>query len=159
MPRKKKKDSTRLKREVLGVLMAATGGFVLVALWPWDPGFARGPETLNRVGILGAYSAFYLYRALGFGALALGAGLAVLGVLLLFDRVTRKALTLGLSALTAVWLLLTVFGVSSVWIAGPSPWSDRAGVAGIGTASGLIQGVGLAGALIFCAVAAIVLAV
>jgi S-DNA-T family DNA segregation ATPase FtsK/SpoIIIE len=159
MPRKKRKDSTRLKREVLGILMAATGGFVLVALWPWDPGIARGPETLNRVGILGAWTAFYLYRALGLGALALGAGLAALGVLLLFDRVTRKALTLGLSGLTAVWLLLAASGVSAVWIAGPSPWAARAGAAGIATASGLVQGVGLAGALIFCAVAAIVLAV
>ena len=126
MPRKKRKDPTRLKREILGVLMAATGGFVLVALWPWDPGLARGPETLNRVGILGAYSAFHLYRALGFGALALGAGLAASGILLLFDRVTRKALTLGLGALTAVWLLLALFGVSGVWTAGPSPWATRA---------------------------------
>ena len=159
MPRKKKKDSTRLKREVLGILMVATGGFVLVALWPWDPGLARGPATLNRVGVLGAYSAYYLYQGLGFGALALGAGLAALGVLLLFDRVTRKALTLGMSALAAVWLLLTVFGVSAVWNAGPSPWAERSGAAGIATASGLIQGVGLAGALIFCVVAAIVLAV
>src|SRR5688572_6811207 len=159
MPRKKKKDSTRLKREVLGVLMAATGGFVLVALWPWDPGFARGPETLNRVGILGAYSAFHLYRALGFGALALGAGLAAFGILLLFDRVTRKALTLGLGALTAVWLLLALFGVSGVWTAGPSPWATRAGAVGMATASGLIRAVGLAGAVIFCVVAAIVLAV
>ncbi|HET6361844.1 MAG TPA: DNA translocase FtsK 4TM domain-containing protein [Gemmatimonadota bacterium] len=158
MPRKKKKDSTRLKREILGILMAATGGFVLVALWPWDPGVDRGPETLNRVGILGAYSAFYLYRALGFGALALGAGLAAFGILLLFDRVTRKALTLGLGALAAVWLLLSVFGVTAAWIAGPSPWGTRAGAAGMATASGLIQGVGLAGALIFCVVAAIVLA-
>ncbi len=159
MPRKKRKDSTRLKREILGVLMAATGGFVLVALWPWDPGLARGPETLNRVGILGAYSAFHLYRALGFGALALGAGLAAFGVLLLLDRVTRKALTLGLGALTAVWLLLALFGVSGVWTAGPSPWATRAGAVGMATASGLIQAVGLAGALIFCVVAAIVLAV
>ena len=159
MARKKKKDSTRLKREVLGILMVATGGFVLVALWPWDPGLARGPATLNRVGVLGAYSAYYLYQGLGFGALALGAGLAALGVLLLFDRVTRKALTLGMSALAAVWLLLTVFGVSAVWNAGPSPWAERSGAAGIATASGLIQGVGLAGALIFCVVAAIVLAV
>ncbi len=159
MPRKKRKDSTRLKREILGVLMAATGGFVLVALWPWDPGLARGPETLNRVGILGAYSAFHLYRALGFGALALGAGLAAFGLLLLLDRVTRKALTLGLGALTAVWLLLALFGVSGVWTAGPSPWATRAGAVGMATASGLIQAVGLAGALIFCVVAAIVLAV
>jgi S-DNA-T family DNA segregation ATPase FtsK/SpoIIIE len=159
MPRKKRKDATRLKREILGVLMAATGGFVLVALWPWDPGLARGPETLNRVGILGAYSAFHLYRALGFGALALGAGLAAFGVLLLFDRVTRKALTLGLGALTAVWLLLTLCGVSGVWTAGPSPWATRAGAVGMATASGLIRAVGLAGAVIFCVVAAIVLAV
>ena len=111
-------------RQVLGILMVATGGFVLVALWPWDPGLARGPATLNRVGVLGAYSAYYLYQGLGFGALALGAGLAALGVLLLFDRVTRKALTLGMSALAAVWLLLTVFGVSAVWNAGPSPWAE-----------------------------------
>ena len=159
MPRKKRKDSTRLKREILGILMAATGGFVLVALWPWDPGLARGPETLNRVGFVGAYSAFHLFRTLGFGALALGAGLAAWGILLLFDLVTRKALTLCLSALTAVWLLLAVFGVTAVWIAGPSAWATRAGAAGMATASGLIQGVGLAGALIFCVVAAIVLAV
>jgi len=159
MPRKKRKDPTRLKREILGVLMAATGGFVLVALWPWDPGLARGPETLNRVGILGAYSAFHLYRALGFGAVALGAGLAAFGILLLFDRVTRKALTLGLGALTAVWLLLALFGVSGVWTAGPSPWATRAGAVGMATASGLIRAVGLAGAVIFCVVAAIVLAV
>ena len=159
MPRKKRKDSTRLKREILGILMAATGGFVLVALWPWDPGLARSPETVNRVGILGSYSAFHLYRALGFGALALGAALAAYGVLLLFDRVTRKALTLGLGALAVVWLLLTTFGVAAAWIAGPSPWAMRAGAAGVATASGLIQGVGLAGALIFCVVAAIVLIV
>src|SRR5688572_22859235 len=137
MPRKKRKDSTRLKREILGILMAATGGFVLVALWPWDPGLARGPETLNRVGILGAYSAFYLYRALGFAALALGAALAVFGILLLFDRVTQRSLKLGLSGLTAVWLLLAAFGVSGVWTAGPSPWATRAGAVGMGTASGL----------------------
>jgi S-DNA-T family DNA segregation ATPase FtsK/SpoIIIE len=159
MPRKKRRDSTRLKREILGVLMAATGGFVLVALWPWDPGLARSPETLNRVGILGAYSAFHLYRALGFGALALGAALAVFGILLLFDRLTRKALTLCMGALTAAWLLLTVFGVTAVWTAGPSPWATRAGALGMATAAGLIQAVGLAGALIFCLVAAIVLAV
>jgi S-DNA-T family DNA segregation ATPase FtsK/SpoIIIE len=159
MPRKKRKDSTRLKREILGILMAATGGFVLVALWPWDPGLARGPETVNRVGILGAYSAFHLYRALGFGAVALGVALAAFGILLLFDRVTRKALTLALSALAAVWLLLTMFGVAAAWIAGPSPWATRAGEAGVATAAGLIQGVGLAGALIFCVVGAIVLAV
>ena len=61
--------------------------------------------------------------------------------------------------MTAVWLLLAAFGVSGVWTAGPSPWATRAGAVGMATASGLIQGVGLAGALIFCVVAAIVLAV
>ena len=99
MPRKKKTDSTRLKREILGILMAATGGFMLFALWPYDPALARGPETLNRVGILGSYTAFYLYRALGFGALGLALGLVTAGGLLLFDRLSRKTLALGSSAL------------------------------------------------------------
>ncbi|HYO46618.1 MAG TPA: DNA translocase FtsK 4TM domain-containing protein [Gemmatimonadota bacterium] len=159
MPRKKKHDSTRLKREVLGVLMAATGGFTLVALWPWDPGWDRTTETLNRVGILGSYAAFYLYRSLGFGALALAGGLGVFGLLLLFDRVTRKALALGLSALAATWVLLALFGVAGVWTAGASPWTTRAGALGTATASGLVEVVGLAGALMFCVVAAAVLAV
>ncbi|HJU87417.1 MAG TPA: DNA translocase FtsK 4TM domain-containing protein, partial [Gemmatimonadota bacterium] len=127
MPRKKRRDPTRLRREILGILVAATGGFVLIALWPWDPALARGPETVNRVGILGAYSAFHLYRTLGFGAIALGVGLAAFGILLLFDRVTRKALTLGLGALAGVWLLLAVSGVAAAWIAGPSAWAARAG--------------------------------
>jgi S-DNA-T family DNA segregation ATPase FtsK/SpoIIIE len=159
MPRKKKHDSTRLRREILGVLVAATGGFTLVALWPWDPGWARTPATLNRVGILGSYTAFYLYRALGFGGLVLAAGLGAWGILLLFDRVTRKALALGLSALAATWVLLTLFGVAGVWIAGPSPWTTRAGLLGTATASGLVEAVGLAGALMFCVAAAAVLVV
>jgi S-DNA-T family DNA segregation ATPase FtsK/SpoIIIE len=160
MPRKtKKSDPTRWKREILGVLMAATGGFTLVALWPWDPGWHRTPETLNRVGILGSYSAFYLYRALGLGALALAGGLVVYGMLLLFDRLTRKAVVLGLSALAAVGVLLALFGVADAWMAGPSPWAGRGGVLGRVTAGGLIEVVGLAGALMFCLVAVLVLAV
>jgi S-DNA-T family DNA segregation ATPase FtsK/SpoIIIE len=160
MSRKKKKsDSTRWKREILGVLMAATGGFALVALWPWDPGWDRTPETLNRVGILGSISAFYLYRGLGFGALAVPGALAVFGLLLLFGRWTRKASVLGLSALAAVWVLLALFGVADTWIAGPSPWADRAGALGSATAAGLVEVVGLAGALMFCVVAALVLVV
>ena len=53
--------------------MAATGGFVLAALWPWDPAVERSLAMLNLVGILGAYTAFYLYRALGFAAVVVGA--------------------------------------------------------------------------------------
>ncbi|MFN2383343.1 MAG: DNA translocase FtsK 4TM domain-containing protein, partial [Gemmatimonadota bacterium] len=160
MPRKtKKSDPTRWKREILGVLMAATGGFTLVALWPWDPGWHRTPETLNRVGILGSYSAFYLYRAFGLGALALAGGLVVYGILLLFDRVTRKAFVLGLSALATMGVLLALFGVADAWMAGPSPWAGRGGLLGRAAAGGLIEVVGLAGALMFCLVAMLVLAV
>ncbi|CAN5873639.1 hypothetical protein BH20GEM1_BH20GEM1_07150 [soil metagenome] len=160
MPRtKKKSDPTRWKREILGVLMAATGGFTLLALWPWDPAWHRTPETLNRVGILGSYSAFYLYRALGLGALVLAGGLAVYGILLLFGRVARKAIVLGLSSLAAMWVLLALFGVADAWMAGPSPWADRGGALGRATAGGLIEIVGLAGALMFCLVAVLVLAV
>jgi S-DNA-T family DNA segregation ATPase FtsK/SpoIIIE len=159
-PKKKKKsDPRRWKREILGVLMTATGGFTLVALWPWDPGWNRTPETLNRVGILGSLTAFYLYGALGFGALAVAGGLVVFGLLLLFERWTRKASVLGLSALAGTWVLLALFGVADAWIAGPSPWADRAGALGAATAAGLVEIVGLAGALMFCIVAALVLAV
>jgi S-DNA-T family DNA segregation ATPase FtsK/SpoIIIE len=159
MPRKKKTDSTRLKREILGILMAATGGFMLFALWPYDPALGRGPETLNRVGILGSYTAFYLYRALGFGALGLALGLVGAGGLLVFDRLSRKSLALASSAFAAVWLLLAAFGLAGVWDGGPSPWAARAGRLGTATAGGLVQIVGLAGALLFCLVAAAVLAV
>ena len=159
MPRKKKTDSTRLRREILGILMAATGAFTLVALWPYDPASDRTPATLNRVGILGSYSAFYLYRALGYGALALALGLAVFGFLLFLDRVNRKAMVLGSSALAATWVLLALFGVVGVWNAGHSPWAARAGSLGAATASGFVQVVGLAGAVMFCVVAMAVLAV
>jgi S-DNA-T family DNA segregation ATPase FtsK/SpoIIIE len=159
MPRKKKTDSTRLKREILGILMAATGGFMLFALWPYDPALERGPETLNRVGILGSYTAFYLYRALGFGALGLALGLVAAGGLLLFDRLSRKSLALGSSALAAAWLVLAAFGLAGVWTGGSSPWVARAGALGTATAGGLVQIVGLAGALLFCLAAAAVLAV
>ena len=66
--RRKKTDSTRLKREVLGILMAATGGFMLVALWPYDPAWSGRPRRSTASGCSGSYTAFYLYRALGFGA-------------------------------------------------------------------------------------------
>ncbi len=159
MPRKKKTDSTRLKREILGILMAGTGGFMLFALWPYDPALDRSPETLNRVGILGSYTAFYLYRALGFGALGLALGLVVAGGLIVFDRLSRKSLALSSSAFAATWLLLAAFGLAGVWSGGPSPWVARAGMLGTATAAGLVQIVGFAGALLFCLVATAVLAV
>ena len=159
MPRKKKTDTTRLKREVLGILMAATGVFLLVALWPWDPVAQRTPATLNRVGVLGSYTAFYLYRALGFGALVVGLALVVGGALVFLHRTSRKARALGLSALAATWVLLALCGVAGVWISGSSPWIARGGVLGTATASGLVQIVGLVGALLFCVVALVVLAV
>ena len=141
------------------MLMAATGVFTLVALWPYDPAWDRTPESLNRVGILGSYSAFYLYRALGYGALALAAGLALFGFLLFLDRVSRKSAALGLGALAATWLLLALFGVAGAWNAGLSPWAARAGALGTATAGGLVQVGGLAGAVLFCVVATAVLAV
>ena len=159
MPRKKKTDSTRLKREILGILMVGTGGFMLFALWPYDPALERGPDTLNRVGILGSYTAFYLYRALGFGALGLALGLVMAGGLIVFDRLSRKSLALGSSAFAAAWLLLAAFGLAGVWSGGPSPWAARAGILGTATAAGLVQIVGFAGALLFCLVATAVLAV
>ncbi|HUF89535.1 MAG TPA: DNA translocase FtsK 4TM domain-containing protein [Gemmatimonadota bacterium] len=159
MPRKKKTDTTRLKREVLGILMATTGAFLLVGLWPWDPVAARTPVTVNRVGVLGSYAAFYLYRALGFGALVGGLALVLGGALVFLHRASRKTRALGLSALAATWVLLALCGVAGVWIAGPSPWAARGGALGTVTASGLVQIVGLVGALLFCLVALVVLAV
>jgi S-DNA-T family DNA segregation ATPase FtsK/SpoIIIE len=79
--------------------------------------------------------------------------------MLLFDRLSRKSLALGSSALAAAWLVLAAFGLAGVWTGGPSPWAARAGALGTATAGGLVQIVGLAGALLFCLVAAAVLAV
>lgn len=147
-----------MRGEVLGLLMAATGGFVLVALWPYDPAAERSLATLNRVGVAGAYSAFYLYRWLGFGALMAGFLLLAWGGLLFLDRVSQRAISLTLAAVAAGVVLLSLMGIGAAWSGVPGPWSERAGWLGEAVAGGLTGLVGMAGAVLVCGVALAVLA-
>ena len=139
--------------------MVATGGFLLVALWPYDPAAERSLSSLNRVGIAGSYSAFYLYRWLGVGALVPGVFLLLWGGLVFFDRMTRRALAQSGAALAAAGILLVLLGIGAVWSGAPGAWSDRAGAAGRASAAALIGVIGIAGAVLSCAVALAVLSV
>jgi len=159
MARKKRTDPSRLRREVLGLLMMATGGFLLIALWPFDPLAGRTLGTLNRVGILGSYTAFYLYRWLGVGAPVAGALLTAGGLLVFLERVSRRALALGLAILAAAGVVLTMLGIGAAWSGAPAPWTARAGTFGSVTANGLVAVIGLAGALLVCTVALVLLIV
>jgi S-DNA-T family DNA segregation ATPase FtsK/SpoIIIE len=142
---------------VLGILIAATGGFVLAALWPWDPAVERSLAMLNLVGILGAYTAFYLYRALGFAAVVVGAGLVVWGALVFLGRGGRRVVLWSLAAGIAAVLLVTLLGVGAAWSGEDTPWAPRAGALGTAAAVGLVQTVGVAGAVLVCVVALVLL--
>ncbi|MFN2382958.1 MAG: DNA translocase FtsK 4TM domain-containing protein [Gemmatimonadota bacterium] len=144
---------------MLGLLVAATGGFVCVALWPFDPVATRSLATLNLVGLLGSYSAFYLYLALGSGALLVGLMLLAWGALLLLDRASRAAAGLTLAAIAATVVSLTLLGIAGTWSAEPAGWTARSGALGQGIASALVGAVGVAGATLFCLVALALLAV
>ncbi|HUP00736.1 MAG TPA: DNA translocase FtsK 4TM domain-containing protein [Gemmatimonadota bacterium] len=159
MAQRRKPDSARLRREILGLLMAATGGFLLVALWPYDPAAERSLATLNRVGIAGSYSAFYLYRWLGYGALVAGLLLLAWGALVFFDRLNRRFVAVSGAAVAATGVVLVLLGLGGVWTGAPGPWAVRAGWTGRAAASALIGTVGMAGAFLTCAVTLAVLAV
>jgi S-DNA-T family DNA segregation ATPase FtsK/SpoIIIE len=159
MAPRKKPDPSRMRREVLGLLMAATGGFVLVALWPYDPAADRTIGTLNLVGVAGAYSAYYLYQWLGYGALLVGALLLVLGGLVFLDRLSRRAVALTVAVVAAVATLLSLIGIGAAWSGEPGYWSRRAGWAGMTVAGTLVDIVGLAGAVLACLVTLALLAV
>lgn len=136
--------------------MVAVGGFLLVALWPYDPAADRTLDTLNRVGVVGSYSAFYLYRWVGYGALALAGLLVAWGGVLFFDRVGREAWVYTAAAVALGWIGLAVLGVAAVWSQAPGEWEARAGELGIATAGGMVAAIGFAGAVILCGVAAVV---
>ena len=42
--------------------------FTGLTYWPYDPALGRLPSSVNLVGVVGALSAFHLYRVLGYGA-------------------------------------------------------------------------------------------
>lgn len=157
MPRRKKPDAGRLRREVLGLLMVVTGGFLLVALYPYDPAAERSLATLNLVGVAGAYSAFYLYQWLGYGALLAGGLLLIWGGVVFLGRGSRRAVALTVAAVTAVLVILALLGIVAAWSAAPGAWSQRAGWTGRAAAGGLIGVVGMAGAVLACGLALAVL--
>ncbi len=133
------------------MLMAATGAFVLVALWPYDPAAERTLTTLNRVGIVGAYSAYYLYSVFGYGALLIGCLLLVWGGSLFFGRSSRRTGAISAAAIAGTVLGLTLMGVVAVWQGAPAG-STRAGWLGNVTASALVDVVGVTGAFLVCTV-------
>ncbi|MEJ2153274.1 MAG: DNA translocase FtsK 4TM domain-containing protein [Gemmatimonadota bacterium] len=149
--RSKKSRAARLRIEVLGLLMAATGVFVLVALWPFDPAAERTLTTLNRVGIVGAYSAYYLYTAFGYGALLIGGLLLVWGGSLFFGRMSRRAGAISVAAVAGTALALALMGVVAAW-QGRTAGSTRAGWLGNVTAGALVDVVGVTGAFLLCTV-------
>src|SRR5688500_3277861 len=102
--------------------MAATGIFVLVALWPWDPADDRALVTLNRVGILGSYTAYYLFRAFGLAALFVGGGLVAWGGLVFLDRVGRRAVLVTAALGAAAALVVTLLGVGAAWSGEEGGW-------------------------------------
>jgi S-DNA-T family DNA segregation ATPase FtsK/SpoIIIE len=138
--------------------MAATGAFVLVALWPWDPAVDRSLVTLNRVGILGSYTAYYLYRALGLAALFVAGGLVIWGALVFLDRGSRRAVLATAAGAAGAALVVTLLGVVAAWSGEQSGWAARAGSAGSASGRAMIDVVGVAGAILACVVALVVLA-
>ncbi len=151
--RRKKAGPSGLRREVMGILMAAVGGFVLVALWPFDPAADRTLDTLNRVGVVGSYAAYYLYGAAGFGALVAGVLLVAWGTILFLGRHGRAAALYSLAALGGTAIGLTLLGVAARWSEAPDPWRDRAGAMGAAVANAMVDTIGLAGATLVCLVA------
>jgi S-DNA-T family DNA segregation ATPase FtsK/SpoIIIE len=137
--------------------MAATGVFVLVALWPWDPADDRSLVTLNRVGILGSYTAYYLFRVFGLAALFVGGGLVAWGGLVFLDRVSRRAVLVTAALGAAAALVVTLLGVGAAWSGEEGGWVQRAGTAGMIAGAGLISVIGVAGAVLACAVALVLL--
>jgi S-DNA-T family DNA segregation ATPase FtsK/SpoIIIE len=149
--RSKKSRAARLRIEVLGLLMAATAAFVLVALWPYDPAAERTLTTLNRVGIVGAYSAYYLYSVFGYGALLIGGLLLVWGGSLFFGRMSRRTGAISAAAIAGTVFGLALLGVVAAWQGGAAG-STRAGWLGNVTAGALVGVVGVTGAFLVCMV-------
>ena len=158
MARRKKPDPARLRKEILGLLVAATGGFLLLALWPYDPALRRLPSTVNLVGVVGAVSAFHLYDGLGYGAILAAVLLLLWGGLVFLERVTGKAALISAAAGAAGLAVLVFMGVASVWSGGGGPWDARAGRLGRWLAGLAVEAVGVAGAVIGCVVILAVLA-
>ncbi len=152
MARRKKTEPARLRKEILGLLMAATGGFLLLALWPYDPSLARLPSSVNLVGVVGAVSAFHLYEGLGYGAILATGLLLVWGGLVFLDRASRKAALISAAAAVAGLTGLVLMGVVAIWSGGGGAWDPRAGQLGRWLAGLAVQAVGVAGAVIGCVV-------
>ena len=152
MARRKKLEPARLRKEILGLLMAATGGFLLLALWPYDPVLRRLPSTVNLVGVVGAVSAFHLYAGLGYGAILGAALLLTWGGLVFLDRAYRKAALISAAAGVAGLTALVLMGVVAIWSGGGGAWDARAGRLGNRLAGVAVETVGVAGAVIACVV-------
>ncbi|HET9582052.1 MAG TPA: DNA translocase FtsK 4TM domain-containing protein [Gemmatimonadota bacterium] len=152
MARRKKPDPTRLRKEILGLLVAATGAFLLLALWPYDPVLPRLPSTVNLVGVVGAVSAFHLYDGVGYGAVVVAGLLLVWGGLLFLDRASPKAGLISAAAAVAAPTALTLMGIVAVWSGGGGAWGARAGRLGRWLAGLAVEAVGVAGAVIACVV-------
>jgi S-DNA-T family DNA segregation ATPase FtsK/SpoIIIE len=152
MARRKKPEPARLRKEILGLLMAATGGFLLLALWPYDPVLRRLPSTVNLVGVVGAVSAFHLYDGLGYGAILGAALLLIWGGLVFLDRASRKTALISAAAGVAGLTALVLMGVVAIWSGGGGAWDARAGRLGSWLAGLAVETVGVAGAVIACVV-------
>ncbi|MGH7542293.1 MAG: DNA translocase FtsK 4TM domain-containing protein, partial [Gemmatimonadota bacterium] len=152
MARRKKTEPARLRKEILGLLMVATGGFLLLALWPYDPSLARLPSSVNLVGVVGAVSAFHLYEGLGYGAILATGLLLVWGGLVFLDWASRKAALISAAAAVAGLTGLVLMGVVAIWSGGGGAWDPRAGQLGRWLAGLAVQVVGVAGAVIGCVV-------
>ena len=158
MARRKKPDAARLRKEILGLLMAATGAFLLLALWPYDPVLGRLPSSVNLVGVVGAVSALHLYAAVGYGAILGAVLLLVWGGLVFLDRCSRKAALISAAAGVAGMAALVLMGVVAIWSGGGGAWDARAGRLGAWLAALAVAAIGVAGAVIACVVVLAVLA-
>ena len=158
MARRKKPDAARLRKEILGLLMAATGAFLLLALWPYDPVLGRLPSSVNLVGVVGAVSALHLYAAVGYGAILGAVLLLVWGGLVFLDRCSRKAALISAAAGVAGMAALVLMGVVAIWSGGGGAWDARAGRLGATHAALAVAAIGVAGAVIACVVVLAVLA-
>jgi S-DNA-T family DNA segregation ATPase FtsK/SpoIIIE len=156
--RRKKPDAARLRKEILGLLMAATGAFLLLALWPYDPVLGRLPSSVNLVGVVGAVSALHLYAAVGYGAILGAVLLLVWGGLVFLDRCSRKAALISAAAGVAGMAALVLMGVVAIWSGGGGAWDARAGRLGAWLAALAVAAIGVAGAVIACVVVLAVLA-
>jgi DNA segregation ATPase FtsK/SpoIIIE, S-DNA-T family len=150
--RRKKPEPARLRKEILGLLVAATGVFLLLALWPYDPVVRRLPSTVNLVGMVGALSAFHLYAGVGYVAILGAALLLVWGGLVFLDRASRKTALISAATAVAGLTALVLMGVVAVWSGGGGAWEARAGQLGAWLAGLAVDAVGVAGAVIGCLV-------